>query len=135
MYPGVHLLFKYLLGDPIIVNTCGKNNLVNNIVNEIKNRDKIFLQIAPSGTRIKTDMWKSGFYHIAFNADIHIVCSYIDSKTKTLGIAYPFKLTGDVTNDMDKIRSIYENKYGLNKDYTSTIFIKEENMKQKKINN
>ena len=51
-------------------------------------------------------MWKSGFYHIAFNANIHIVCSYIDSKTKTLGIAYPFKLTGDVTNDMDKIRSI-----------------------------
>ena len=41
MYPGVHLLFKYLLGDPII-NTCGKNNLVNNIVNEIKIEIKFY---------------------------------------------------------------------------------------------
>jgi len=125
MYPGVSILMN-MVGAIPVNNKNKKNGLVETIVKEINKRDKITVQIGPSGTRKKTDTWKSGFYHIAYNSDIPILCSYIDSETKTFGFSSPFKLTGNYKTDMDKIRIIYENKFGLNKYNNSTIVIKEE---------
>lgn len=128
MYPGVSILMESL-GAISVNNKKSKNGLVDVIVEEINNREKILVQIGPSGTREKTDKWRSGFYHIAYKSDIPILCSYIDSETKTFGFVSPFKLTGNYKQDMDKIRLIYKNKNGLNKNKNSTIMIKEELIK------
>ena len=124
MDPVVRILLKSLGG--ITVNRGQKNGLVDEIVKEINKKDKIFLQIGPSGKRAKTDKWRSGFYHIANNSGIPLLCGYIDSNTKTFGIERPFKLTGNYKLDMDKIRGIYKGKDGLNKKNNSVICIKEE---------
>lgn len=127
IYPFLATFLNLVLGEPIIVkNSIGKNGLVNQIVSEINKRDRIFLQICPSGTRKKTDKWKSWFYHIAYNSDIPILCFHIDIKTKTFSFTAPFKLTGNYKNDMDKIRLIYQNKDCLNINNVSKIFIAEE---------
>ena len=93
MYPFLSIILDAL--GAITVKANNKNGLVDEIVNEINRREKIFLQIGPSGTRKKTDRWRSGFYHIAHNSNIPIICAYIDCKTKTFGIETPFKLTGN----------------------------------------
>ena len=131
MYPGISF-FMNMLGAITVDNKKDRNGLVDNIVTEIDKRDKISVQIGPSGTRDKTDRWRSGFYHIAIKSDIPILCSYIDSDTKTFGFVEPFKLTGDYTKDMDRIRSIYKNKKGLNPENNSLIKIKEEMICNKK---
>lgn len=125
MYPGVSLFMNFV-GAIWVENKKSKNSLVDNIIDEINKREKITLQIGPSGTRKKTDKWRSGFYHIAHKSDIPILCFYIDSKTKTFGFVSPFKLTGNYKQDMDRIRLIYKDKNGLNKDNNSIIMIKEE---------
>ena len=125
MYPVISI-FMNMVGAISVDNKKNKNGLVGAIVDEINNRDRISVQIGPSGTRERTDLWRSGFYHIATQADIPILCSYIDSETKTFGFVSPFKLTGNYKKDMDKIREIYKNKNGLNPENNSLVKIKEE---------
>ena len=125
MYPIISILFN-MLGAISVDRKKNKNGLVDAIVEEINKREGISVQIGPSGTREKTDKWRSGFYHIALKSNIPILCSYVDCKTKTFGFAAPFRLTGDYKKDMDKIRDIYQNKHGLNPENVSLIRIKEE---------
>ena len=128
MYPIISILFNMLGAISVDIKT-NKNGLVDAIVEEINRREGISVQIAPSGTRGKTDKWRSGFYHIALKSNIPILCSYVDCKTKTFGFVAPFRLTGDYKKDMDKIRDIYQNKHGLNPENVSLIRIKEEEEK------
>jgi len=123
MYPGISILLNYL---GAIVVKPKKSGLVDSCVEKIKKKDSIIVQIGPSGTRVKTDRWRSGFYHIALNSDIPIMCFFIDSRTKTFGSEEPFKLTGNYKKDMDKIRDIYNDKDGLDPKNNSLIRIKEE---------
>ena len=88
MYPIVRILLNSL--GAITVNRGQKNGLVDEIVKEINKKDKIFLQIGPSGKRAKTDKWRSGFYHIANNSGIPLVCGYIDSNTKEAVNSYVY---------------------------------------------
>lgn len=117
----------YILGINIIyINTTVKENKVNTIAKKIKEIDFIGLHLAPSGARKKKDCWRSGFYHIAREANIPIVLSFLDFSTKTFGHSKSFYLTGDYIKDMDKIRAFYKNKRGLHPNNESRIFIKEE---------
>ena len=132
MYP-IASIFLNMLGAISVNRKKNKNGLVNSIVEEINKREEISVQIGPSGTREKTDRWRSGFYHIAIKSNIPILCSYVDCKTKTFGFVAPFRLTGDYKKDMDKIRDIYKNKHGLNPENVSLIRIKEEENNEEEI--
>lgn len=95
------------------VNTKGKNNLVAHLVEKIREADRLILHIPPSGTRSRTEHWKSGFYHIALQAQIPIIPAYLDASTKTFGYGDPIYMTGNIKADMDKIRAFYIDKRGL----------------------
>ncbi len=86
----------------------------------------LWLAVPPSGTRGFRDHWKSGFYHIAMEAKVPILCGYLDYERKRVGVLDWFEPTGDVTADMDRIRRAYapiEGKFGENK---STIRLRDE---------
>ena len=53
--------------------------------------------------------WRSGFYHIAHQANVPIVCGSLDFKTKQAHIGLSLLPTGDVKKDMDQIRQYYKN--------------------------
>jgi len=82
-------------------------------VAELNQVDRMILHVPPSGTRQKTDSWKSGFYHIARLAKIPIVCAWLDASTGTFGFEAPLHVTDSVTDDMDKIRAFYADKRGF----------------------
>lgn len=76
---GKHTLFKFPLGPlmrwlgGIPINRNKSKNFVQQIVEEYQNREKLAIAIAPEGTRKKVDKLKTGFYHIAKQANIPIV--------------------------------------------------------------
>jgi 1-acyl-sn-glycerol-3-phosphate acyltransferase len=73
----------------------------------IRRQKKFHLAITPEGTRQAADEWKSGFYYIALKAKVPILLAYIDYAKKEAGMKAVFYPTGDVENDMLRIRSYY----------------------------
>jgi 1-acyl-sn-glycerol-3-phosphate acyltransferase len=102
------------------------NNLVAELVDQMKSAEQMILHISPSGTRRRTEHWRSGFYHIALQAGVPVIPAYLDGATRTFGYADPLWLTGDVKHDMDKIRAFYADKHGLVPSNDSVVRLKSE---------
>lgn len=83
------------------------NGMVGQMVERFESGDDFLLLIPPEGTRSLTDHWKSGFYRIATNAGVPVVPAYVDYNTRTGGFGSPIVLTGDIGDDMDKLREFY----------------------------
>ncbi len=98
-------LLKKLGGIP--VDRSEKNNVVNTMAKAFENSETLVITIAPSGTRKNGGPWKTGFYHIAREANVPIVCGFLDYQNKTGGIGPLFNTTGDMETDMADIRSFY----------------------------
>jgi len=86
------------------------NNVVEQMIEEFHQHDRLALVIPPEATRSRADHWKSGFYHIALGAEVPVVPGYLDFGRKVGGFGPPVHLTGDVHADMDKIRAFYDEK-------------------------
>jgi 1-acyl-sn-glycerol-3-phosphate acyltransferase len=70
--------------------------------------------------------WKSGFYHIARAAEVPIVPSYLDYARKRGGFGPAIVPTGNVREDMDKIRAFYADKKGRHPQLFGEVRLKEE---------
>ena len=104
-------LMKWLGGIPI--NRAASHNVVNETIRQYSENDELIVLIPPEGTRSKVDRWKTGFYHIANNANVPILLGYVDAKNKAAGFADFFTPTGDLEKDMSEIRKFYKEKTGL----------------------
>jgi 1-acyl-sn-glycerol-3-phosphate acyltransferase len=89
------------------INHSRSTNVVDAMVDELRRRDRLWLVIPPEGTRSRAEYWKSGFYHIALGAGVPVVPGYLDYGRKRIGLGAPIHLTGDVQDDMDRIRAFY----------------------------
>ena len=98
-------ILKRLGGIP--VDRSEKGNVVNSITRAFESSKNLIITIAPSGTREKVTKWKTGFYHIAHQAKVPIVCGFIDYEHKTIGIGPVFETSGDIDTDMASIKSFY----------------------------
>ena len=87
--------------------------MVASLAAEFTTRDELHLIVPAEGTRSKTEYWKSGFYRIALEADVPVLCAFVDGPRRTGGFGPAFHLTGDVRADMDRIREFYAGKEGL----------------------
>ena len=96
------------------VDRSSPQGLVQQLVTEFRQRDSLVLVIPPEGTRSKREFWKSGFYHIARQADVPIVLAYLDYGRTAVGCGPCFKLTGNISADMQKIRDFYSTMRGKN---------------------
>ncbi|MGB1251473.1 MAG: 1-acyl-sn-glycerol-3-phosphate acyltransferase [Candidatus Promineifilaceae bacterium] len=106
----LHPVVKRLGAVPI--DRTQNRNVVSAMVDEFKVRDALALAIAPMGMTRYSDHWRSGFYRIATQADVPLIFSYLDWGTKRLGVSQPYKLTGDISADMDVIREFYGDMTG-----------------------
>jgi len=108
--------FKWLGGIPI--DRTRSSNVVAQMVDKFHQAERLILTIPPSGTRTSVRKWKTGFYHIASGANVPVVLGFLDFKRKTGGIGPVMTLTGDMEQDMQRIRAFYfniEGKYPLKK--------------------
>jgi len=103
-------LLKRLGG--ISIDRSRRGNLVAAMVERFNHSDRLIVTIAPSGTRKKVSHWKTGFYQIASQAQIPIVCGFMDYKLKTSGIGPVILTTDDMDADMEKIKLFYKDISG-----------------------
>lgn len=118
------ILTRVLGGVPVIRDR--RTNMVSQMIETFENRDEFVLAVPPSGTRKRTDHWKSGFYYIALGAHVPIGLAIIDYKQKRVGIAHIFSPTGDLAADMDAIRPVYAETAGKFPQNKSVVHLRQE---------
>ena len=65
------------------------------------------LVVPPEGTRGRTRHWKTGFWHIARQANVPIVMAYMDYERKVCGLGPLFTTSDDVEADLVVIKRFY----------------------------
>jgi len=69
--------------------------------------EELIIVITPEGTRSKRDKWKTGFFHIAQQANVPILLGYVDYATKTAGIGKVIHPT-EFNQTMEEIMNFYQ---------------------------
>ncbi len=84
------------------------NHLVDQAVAALRQNPDFSIIITPEATRKRVKRFKRGFYEIATAADVPIVLTYIDYRTRKMGIGPVVVPSGDFNADMRKILAFYE---------------------------
>lgn len=113
-YVGKHTLFRGPLGwfmrktGGIPVVRTEKNHLVDTLVREFQNRERMVFVSAPEGTRSYVPRFRTGFWAVAMAAQVPVVMVGLDFKKKEVQIQEPFMLSGDLQRDMDRIYGYFK---------------------------
>jgi len=91
----------------IAINRKAALNVVGQMVERFRQRERMWLGITPEGTRKPVKEWKSGFLRIAHEANVPIQTLFIDYPTKTFTLGPVVRATGDHDADMAKIRVLF----------------------------
>jgi 1-acyl-sn-glycerol-3-phosphate acyltransferase len=68
---------------------------------EARARDAfMWLALAPEGTRSRVEGWRSGFYHVATQAQVPVVLAFIDYERREVGIDSAWRVHGNAAADM-----------------------------------
>jgi len=113
---GKHSLFRWPVDGllrrmgGIPVHRGASAGFIDRLVEEFERRPRIWLALAPEGTRSHTDHWKSGFYRLALAARVPVGLAFIDYRTRLVGLTTYLVLTGTEEEDLDRIRAFYRDK-------------------------
>lgn len=88
------------------------NNVVDAMVAAFSTRDELVLVVPTEGTRERSEYWKSGFYHIARQAAVPIVPSFLDFGKKRGGFGPAMEVSGVPATDMQYFRDFYSGMQG-----------------------
>ncbi len=102
----LRIIWYYLGG--VSIDRTAPNSVVSQMADTIKESERMHLVVTPEGTRKKVDYWKTGFYHIAQQAEIPLWPWYINYKTKSTGSGDLIYTTGDIEADFKRLRAFYE---------------------------
>jgi 1-acyl-sn-glycerol-3-phosphate acyltransferase len=112
-------LMRWLGGIP--VNRREHTGFVARMTEELRDRDRFLLTIAPEGTRGRRPGWKSGFYRIARAADVPVLVAVIDYARRRVGMVASIALTGDEPADMARIAECFQGCRGRRPELASPI--------------
>lgn len=86
------------------VDRSAANGIVGQIVHEFAqakaNGEFMWLALAPEGTRKYRDGWRSGFYHVALNAQVPLALTYFDFAERVVSMEKFIMLSGNVDDDI-----------------------------------
>jgi 1-acyl-sn-glycerol-3-phosphate acyltransferase len=104
------------------------HGVVTHMIEEVKNADKMLLCVAPEGTRSRIFPWKTGFLHIAQQAEIPVFLIGLDYKHKVIQF-------GPVLNSSEDIHKNMQNAYDffstVNAKYPEKVVFPEEDLSEK----
>lgn len=86
--------------------------VVDEVIRRATEDDDFLLVVTPEGTRSGKG-WRSGFYRIAWGANMPVTLGFADGSTKSSGLGPTIRLTGDVEHDMEVIRDFYTDISGV----------------------
>ena len=89
------------------INRSAAHGVVGQMAAMIRNADRLWLAIAPEGTRKPVERWKTGFWKIAHAADVPVLPVYFHYPDKVVGVGPTFDLSDDMAADIARIRAWY----------------------------
>lgn len=104
-YPPMGWIMRALGGMPIVREK--NRGVVASMVDAFHTVPHLVLVVPTEGTREKSEYWKSGFYHIARQANVPIVPSFLDFGSKRGGFGPALITTDSMRNDMQYFRDFY----------------------------
>lgn len=116
---GKESLFRWPVGailrrmGGIPVRRGARAGVVDLLAQEFARRDRLWVVIAPEGTRSRTDHWKSGFYHLARTAGVPLGLASIDYGRRRVELRTYLDLTGNPAFDLDRMRACFQGVRGL----------------------
>lgn len=84
--------------------------IVEQTTDIFRQREKIYVVIAPEGTRARAPVWKTGFYRIAHATQTPILLAYVDYSRKVVGTGPLIQPSGDYAADLRRIQDFYRGK-------------------------
>ncbi|HJW06655.1 MAG TPA: lysophospholipid acyltransferase family protein [Rhodanobacter sp.] len=81
--------------------------VVGQMIDQFRQREKLWLGIAPEGTRKPVQRWKSGFWRIAREAGVPIFPVAFHYPDKTIRLGPLFDTSADMEADLARLRSFY----------------------------
>ena len=123
-WPPLGWFMRAMGGMPITRHT--RNGVVDSMVEAFRREPELVLVVPTEGTRDRAAFWKSGFYHIARQAAVPIVPSFLDFGSMRGGFGPPMRVTGNVTRDMDLFREFYAGMRGKHPELFGPVRLREE---------
>jgi 1-acyl-sn-glycerol-3-phosphate acyltransferase len=105
-------IFRKLGGYP--VDRSKRTHFVDSVIDIYNEKEEFLVSIAPEGTRAKVNKLKTGFYFIAKGANIPIVPSTFNFKTRTVYFGKPIIPSDDQEADFQKLNEFYQLGHGKN---------------------
>jgi 1-acyl-sn-glycerol-3-phosphate acyltransferase len=107
--------FHYILGPlgAIPINRSSKQggekrpNMVELMTRYIEESENVAVMVTPEATRSPVKRWKSGFYRVAFQANVPILLAYLDYEKREAGIGKVIYPCGDLQKDLREILDFY----------------------------
>ena len=103
--PPLSWILRSLGGRP--VDRSKTNHLVEDVVSMFKEKETFHIALSPEGTRKKVIRLRTGFYHIAKNAQVPIVMIGLDFANRSVVFAPPFEPSLDQKVDMFNIIAFF----------------------------
>lgn len=94
----------------IPVDRSSPHGLTEQVVHAIEQHERIWIALAPEGTRKRATKIRSGFYHIAYRAQIPIVMFAFDYEKKAIRCLGHILPTGNYEEDLKLIFQHYDGK-------------------------
>lgn len=91
----------------IPVNRSAASGVVEQTARRFASADRLWVGLAPEGTRKPVEQWKTGFWKIARAADVPVLPVYFHYPERVIGFGEPFHLTDDMAADLQRIRAWY----------------------------
>lgn len=89
------------------VNRSAAHGVASQMAAMIRDADRLWLAIAPEGTRKPVERWKTGYWKIASAANVPVLPVYFHYPDKIVGVGPTFALGDDMAADMARIRDWY----------------------------
>ena len=107
-------LLRRLGGVPI--DRSAAKGVVEQMIDQFRQREKLWLGIAPEGTRKPVTRWKSGFWHIAHDAGVPIFPVAFHYPDRTIQLGPLFDAGTDMGATMQRLREWYAPFKGKHRD-------------------
>ncbi len=108
----IGFIFRALGGFP--VERSKNTNFVESLVNVYNAEEKFATTITPEGMRKYNGKWKTGFYHVAKNANIPIVKIVFDYGSMQVIFSEPYRVTKGVDETIAEFKKYYSQYTGKN---------------------
>ncbi len=83
------------------------SDMVTQMANHFKTHDKFFLAILPEGTRKPVPKWRTGFWHIAKQAQVPVQLVAIDYAKRATVFGPVMMLSDDMESDIQYMRAFF----------------------------